>query len=427
MADSDRSRSPVPARNRLEPPGRRQPLPCFPRWCGPMGSAVRTLHNMPRPQHQPKWPGTPSGLCMMGRMWPSTPPALPTSWAASQQFPPTPANMPPPPTIPFHTLKHYNASSNTTVLSNSSHVHLSITTTFNQLATITAFCPNRTRTRPPESMASIWMNTVNPIGITTTTRRSTAWHFQGPFASRLSLRSWTSKDVTFVLASGGCALSAGQQPLASKAGSWSRIYLIPTGDIAAVVFATELLTQLRNRGIDLDRVSQTGLDKMGRCWIRLPTQSMQRNSLRSRSTSKAGFLLGQWIRIPSMRSQISAINWLSFVNGWAMTHKTSHRHHALANLARPLSPRPSNVRWWETLQPHLHQPSIRHVSSRSHPPPTCGLRTICPQAWPIEPSPSGWKNSHCPTSKEQFLRQTPPKRKLGGESNLLRPSKPSRK
>jgi len=33
------------------------------------------------------------------------------------------------------------------------------------------------------------------------------------------------------------------------------VYLIPLGDIAAVVFTTELLTQLRNRGIDLDRVS----------------------------------------------------------------------------------------------------------------------------------------------------------------------------
>jgi hypothetical protein len=32
-------------------------------------------------------------------------------------------------------------------------------------------------------------------------------------------------------------------------------YLIPAGDIAAVVFTTGLLTQLRNRGIDLDRVS----------------------------------------------------------------------------------------------------------------------------------------------------------------------------
>jgi len=35
------------------------------------------------------------------------------------------------------------------------------------------------------------------------------------------------------------------------------LYLVPTGDIAAVVFATELLSQLRNRGIDLDHVSQT--------------------------------------------------------------------------------------------------------------------------------------------------------------------------
>ena len=33
------------------------------------------------------------------------------------------------------------------------------------------------------------------------------------------------------------------------------LYLIPTGDIAAVVFMTELLTQLRNKGVDLDKVS----------------------------------------------------------------------------------------------------------------------------------------------------------------------------
>ena len=35
------------------------------------------------------------------------------------------------------------------------------------------------------------------------------------------------------------------------------VYLIPTGDIAAVDFMTELLTQLRNRGVDLDRVSHS--------------------------------------------------------------------------------------------------------------------------------------------------------------------------
>ena len=33
------------------------------------------------------------------------------------------------------------------------------------------------------------------------------------------------------------------------------VYLIPTGEIATVVFITELLTQLRTRGVDLDKVS----------------------------------------------------------------------------------------------------------------------------------------------------------------------------
>ena len=33
------------------------------------------------------------------------------------------------------------------------------------------------------------------------------------------------------------------------------VYLIPTGDIAAVVFMTELLTQLRNKGVDIDKVA----------------------------------------------------------------------------------------------------------------------------------------------------------------------------
>ena len=35
------------------------------------------------------------------------------------------------------------------------------------------------------------------------------------------------------------------------------LYLIPTGDIAAVVFMTALLTQLRNKGVDLDKVSSS--------------------------------------------------------------------------------------------------------------------------------------------------------------------------
>ena len=39
--------------------------------------------------------------------------------------------------------------------------------------------------------------------------------------------------------------------------AWGReLYLVPVGDLAGVVFTTELFSQLRNRGIDLDRVCQ---------------------------------------------------------------------------------------------------------------------------------------------------------------------------
>jgi len=76
MADSDCSRSPSPPCNRQEQPGQRQAIPCFPRWCGPMGSAVRSLSTMPRLQNVPKWPPC--------RTMP-------------QPFPPTPPSMPPPP------------------------------------------------------------------------------------------------------------------------------------------------------------------------------------------------------------------------------------------------------------------------------------------------------------------------------------------
>ena len=73
MAESDRSRSPVPSRNRLEPRVQVPPLPpelpFFPRWCGPMNASVRHFQNMSRPQNRPNWPMNQSGPYMMERMW----------------------------------------------------------------------------------------------------------------------------------------------------------------------------------------------------------------------------------------------------------------------------------------------------------------------------------------------------------------------
>ena len=88
MADSDRSRSPVHARNRPDQRSARPPaqLPGFPRWRGPMGAAVRASMNMRGPQMTP-WMHCPPGTYGCG------PCCMTPSWTGSQ-FPPTPPSTP---------------------------------------------------------------------------------------------------------------------------------------------------------------------------------------------------------------------------------------------------------------------------------------------------------------------------------------------
>ena len=101
MAESDRSRSPLPSRNRLEPRGQALPpeLPFFPRWCGPMNASVRHFQNMSRPQNRPNWSLNQSGPYMMGRMWMPSLLNTPPNWQ-TQQFPPSPPSSIPP-TLPY--------------------------------------------------------------------------------------------------------------------------------------------------------------------------------------------------------------------------------------------------------------------------------------------------------------------------------------
>ena len=103
MADSDRSRSPVPGRNRTEPRGQvqapRPELPFFPQWRGPMNSAILHSQNTPRPQFRPQWATNQSGPYMMGRMMNPTPSMMQTNWS-NHQFPPAPPSSPPP-TLPY--------------------------------------------------------------------------------------------------------------------------------------------------------------------------------------------------------------------------------------------------------------------------------------------------------------------------------------
>ena len=135
MAESDRSRSPLPSRNRLEPRGQAPPLPSelpfFPRWCGPMNASVRHFQNMSRPQNRPNWPMNPSGPYMMRQMRTPSPLNTPQNWQ-SQQFPPSPPSSMPP-TLPYPTitsnhshLPTYDAMPTNTTLLSRHTFHLSI-------------------------------------------------------------------------------------------------------------------------------------------------------------------------------------------------------------------------------------------------------------------------------------------------------------
>ena len=84
MLGFGRSRLPMPSRNRRDHQGQRPTLPCFPRWCGPMVSAVRGLSIISRPQIIPKWPPCQPGPYGMGRATAPHPSSLPQSWSMSQ-------------------------------------------------------------------------------------------------------------------------------------------------------------------------------------------------------------------------------------------------------------------------------------------------------------------------------------------------------
>ena len=136
MAESDRSRSPVPSRNRLEPRVQVPPLPpelpFFPRWCGPMNASVRHFQNMSRPQNRPNWPMNQSGPYIWNECGVTaqhtTELAISAISTVSTQFHATYTSISPTVTSNHSHLPSYDAMlTNTTVLSRHTF-HLSIST-----------------------------------------------------------------------------------------------------------------------------------------------------------------------------------------------------------------------------------------------------------------------------------------------------------
>ena len=201
-----------------------------------MGSAVYGLSIMSRPQIIPKWPPCQLGPYGMGRAMTPHPWSLPQSWSMSQ---------------PLRSLLP-EARCGIQACSPSQPV-------------FSVSQPKSTGTPPPHRSPS------NP-GTTEASKLRFQWELDGrsrtlrhPKGQWLDLsksnhvfclhsKTWYWRMWSPCSPSGSFAIKTGQQWL-RKLAHRRELYLVPTWDIAAA-FATELLSQLRNRGTDLDRVSQ---------------------------------------------------------------------------------------------------------------------------------------------------------------------------
>ena len=264
MADSDRSRSPLPGRNRTElrglAPAARPDLPFFPRWRGPMNTSILHFQNMPRPQFRPQWATNQSGP--MGRMRTPTQSMMQTNWS-NQQFPPTPPQSPPP-TLPYPAPSHLATPPFSPTLP----------------CPPTQPCSPRTPSVPssqPRQYETIPSTSPKGPEYSEATRTygfdlNLHWqenkdHYDNQKVNGLTFpRSIRQSAFTQMLDIEGCdpltlpvaALLYQQANNLSGFGNWLMVVKFTRslpGDIATVVFMTELLTQLRNRGVDLDKVS----------------------------------------------------------------------------------------------------------------------------------------------------------------------------
>ena len=210
MADSNRSRSPAPVRNRTEPRGQahapRPELPFFPRWRGPMNSSILHFQNMPRTQSRPQGAKNQPGPYMMGRMMNPSQSMMQTNWS-NHQFPPTPPpSIPPtlpylPPSKPLH-LAHRRCHVHQHKCALQAHL-LSLRPSHGCMKHLLR--PHQEAlaiTMLPELMGLTSTLTGKKTGITITMRQpEDQWidNSPGQFVSQLSLKSWISKGVIFWL------------------------------------------------------------------------------------------------------------------------------------------------------------------------------------------------------------------------------------
>ena len=245
----------------------RQELPFFPRWCGPMQTAVWHSQQMSRPQSQPQFRPQfnmpQSGAYLSNQSTSLNPSILPGTWP-NPRFPPAPPSSPPPtlaysipprlatppcsPTLPCPPTQ---AVSPSTPSVPSSQPHHAGTPHMTSPGGHTTFDDNRTygfdlNPHWQEDKDHYDNQKINGLTFPRSIRQSA-------FTQKLDIEGCDPLKLPVA----ALLYQQANNFWLRKLAHGRELYLIPTGDIAAVVFMTELLTQLRNKGVDLDKVSSS--------------------------------------------------------------------------------------------------------------------------------------------------------------------------
>ena len=271
MADSDRSRSPARDRNPAEPraldPPVRHELPFFPRWCGPMQAAVWHSQRMSgpqsRPQSRPQLNLHQSGAYLMNptasqnfnpqlgiHSHPRFPPAPPASPPPTLPYPIPPRLASPPcsPTLPCPPTQAASPSTPSVPSSQPRHVGTPQLTSPGGQTTTDEIRTYGFDLNPhwQEDKDHFDNQKINGLTFPRSIRPSA-------FTQKLNIEGCDPLKLTVA----ALLYQQANNFWLRKLAHGRELYLIPTGDIVAVVFMTELLTQLRNKGVDLDKVSSS--------------------------------------------------------------------------------------------------------------------------------------------------------------------------
>ena len=231
-----------------------------------------------------------------------------------------------------------------------------------------------------------------PTVTTTTSRRSTAWHFPEWSALRSSLKNWTSRDVMHWL----CRwrpyfYQQANNHWLRKLAHGPELYLGPNGPTGE---RRNSFPSYETAALTWTGFPKSELGKMGRRWTRHPT--------------------------PSMRQLIA-----EHIHGWLPVRSTDpNSQHEITSLRQRLedepteistppglanrvllhSPRLSKEHFWGT----QHLQPLRPLIQRVYTVPTTSnswLEENMPTAWLIEPLQSGSRISNCRTLKRPSSRR----------------------